>query len=138
MWRRAFLFFSHKNWKMKAVWFRNKHPGLTGLHKQDTVVDKPPTTFCYECVNIWWRERTEGFRMSFPERKRGKKRKTIIPDVTLSVLPALGSCLSLEVGGVPKSATQHACQQPGLSLIHSQRGSSVLHHADHHVHPDRQ
>lgn len=54
--------------------------------------------------------------------EKKQKRRTVVPALNLSVLPALWSSLSLEVSGVPKNATQHACQQPGLSLIHCQRG----------------
>lgn len=61
-------------------------------------------------------EARSGFKTGLGQREEGGKH--FVPAGTLSVLPALVSSLSLEVGGVPKTATQHTCQQPYLSLTH--------------------
>lgn len=67
-----------------------------------------------------------GLGLDFPQRGGGEH---LDPAGSMSFLPALVSSLSLEVGGVPKTATQHTCQQPHLSLTQSQRGSAAGHNS---------
>lgn len=61
-----------------------------------------------------------GLGLDFPRGRRGEQ---LNPGGTLSFLPALVSSHALElVGSVPKTATQHSCQQSQLSQTRSQGG----------------
>lgn len=69
------------------------------------------------------------FRLDAPREEDEEEEETRSPCHALRVLPALVSSLSLEVSGVPKTATQHICQQPHLSLTRPHRGSAAGHNA---------
>ncbi len=99
----------------------------TRPHTRDTVLPDTTTICCQQYAQIGGVrvEARSEFRTRLAQRGGGGGGGGgghVVPASTLSVLPALVSSLSLEVGGVPKTATQHTCQQPHLSLTHSQRG----------------
>lgn len=119
----CFLFFLDKNGN--GLVQKQTPSSNTWLHTQDTVLSDKTNICCQQYgqtggVRV---EARSGFRTRATQREGGGEH--FVPAVTLSVLPALVRSLSLEVGGVPKTATQHTCQQPRLLLTHSQTMSSL-------------
>lgn len=99
--------------KTETVRFKNRLPALTHGYIHRILCCLTKTVW-----SDWWGVRVEA-RSGFGTRLTqwgGGGREHCVPALTLNVLSALVRSPSLEVRSAPKTATQHARQQPRLSL----------------------
>lgn len=97
------LFFYKRKDKNRSCLVQKQTPSSsTQPHTHDTVPANKTTICCQQCAQIGGVrvEARSGFRTRLAQREGGGG-EHLVPAGTLSVLPALVSSLSLEVGGVP-------------------------------------